>query len=220
MVSPKRRATRERDATRKIASGISRAEGLVAIKPSGVPYEKLRPEDMVVTDVEGNVVEGRLRPSSDLDTHLELYKAFPRIGGVVHTHSEFATAWAQAQRPVPCFGTTHADYFYGAVPVTEPMEGEDIAGDYEKNTGAAIVRLFRELDYEQIPAVLVANHGPFTWGADAAAAVHNAVILEQVARVAYRTVAINTDAKAIGSDLHDRHFLRKHGTKAYYGQEK
>ncbi len=201
------------------ASGISRAEGLVAIKPSGVPYEKLRPEDMVVTDLEGKIVEGGLRPSSDLATHLELYKAFPKIGGVVHTHSEFATAWAQARKPVPCFGTTHADYFYGAVPVTEPMSSEAIEGDYEKNTGLVIVSLFREIDYEQIPAVLVANHGPFTWGADAAAAAHSAVILEHVARVAYRTVAISSGAQQISGDLHDRHFLRKHGTKAYYGQE-
>ena len=202
------------------ASGIARDEGLVAIKPSGVPYEKLRPEDMVVTDLEGNVVEGSLRPSSDLATHLELYKAFPSIGGVSHTHSEFATAWAQAQRPVPCFGTTHADYFHGPVPVTDVMSSDAIAGDYEKNTGAAIVRLFRELDYERIPGVLVANHGPFAWGADAAAAVHNAVILEQVARVAYRTVTINSEATEIGTELHDKHFLRKHGTKAYYGQER
>jgi L-ribulose-5-phosphate 4-epimerase len=202
------------------ASGISRAEGLVAIKPSGVPYEKLRPEDMVVTDLDGNIVEGSLRPSSDLDTHLELYKAFPRIGGVVHTHSEFATAWAQARKPVPCFGTTHADYFHGAIPVTDPMGPEDIAGDYEKNTGAAILKLFRKIDYERIPAVLVANHGPFTWGADAGAAAHNAVILEQVARVAYRTVAIYSEATEIGTELHDKHFLRKHGAKAYYGQEK
>lgn len=202
------------------ASGISRAEGLVAIKPSGVPYEKLRPEDIVVTDLEGKVVEGNSRPSSDLDTHLELYKAFPRIGGVVHTHSEFATAWAQALKPVPCFGTTHADYFHGSVPVTEPMAAEDIAGAYEKNTGVAILKLFREIDYERIPAVLVANHGPFTWGTDAAAAAHNAVILEQIARVAYRTMTINSKATKISAELHDRHFLRKHGAKAYYGQEK
>ena len=202
------------------ASGISRADGLVAIKPSGVPYEKLRPEDIVVTDFDGRVVEGGLRPSSDLATHLELYRAFPRIGGVVHTHSEFATAWAQARKPVPCFGTTHADYFHGPVPVTEPMEVEDIAGDYEKNTGAAIVRLFRDLDYERIPAVLVANHGPFAWGVDAAAAAHNAVILEHVARVAYRTIAIRHDAPEISGDLRDKHFFRKHGAKAYYGQEK
>jgi L-ribulose-5-phosphate 4-epimerase len=201
------------------ASGISRSDGLVAIKPSGVPYESLRPEDMVVTDLTGNVVEGSLRPSSDLATHLELYKAFPKIGGVAHTHSEFATAWAQARKPVPCFGTTHADYFYGEVPVTDPMSSDAIAGDYEKNTGAAIVSVFREIDYERVPAVLVANHGPFTWGPDAAAAAHNAVILEHVSRVAYRTVAINHEAQHISLDLRDKHFLRKHGAKAYYGQK-
>jgi L-ribulose-5-phosphate 4-epimerase len=201
------------------ASGISRADGLVAIKPSGVPYEKLRPEDMVITDLDGNIVEGSLRPSSDLDTHLELYKAFSNIGGVTHTHSEFATAWAQARKPIPCFGTTHADYFHGEVPVTGPMSSDAIAAEYEKNTGVAIVNAFHKIDYERVPGILVANHGPFTWGRDAAAAAHNAVILEHVARVAYRTVAINHDAQRITSDLHDKHFLRKHGAKAYYGQE-
>lgn len=202
------------------ASGISRADGLIAIKPSGVPYEDLRPEHMVITDLTGRIVEGNLRPSSDLDTHLELYKAFPLIGGVAHTHSEFATAWAQARKPVPCFGTTHADYFHGPVPVTEPMTTDAIAGDYEKNTGTAIIELFRDLDYERIPAVLVANHGPFSWGPDPAAAAHNAVLLEHIARVAYRTIAINGDAGAISADLHDKHFLRKHGSQAYYGQQK
>jgi len=202
------------------ASGISRADGLIAIKPSGVPYEDLRPEHMVITDLTGRIAEGNLRPSSDLDTHLELYKAFPQIGGVAHTHSEFATAWAQARKPVPCFGTTHADYFHGPVPVTEPMTTDAIAGDYEKNTGTAIIELFRDLDYERIPAVLVANHGPFSWGPDPAAAAHNAVLLEHIARVAYRTIAINGDAGAISADLHDKHFLRKHGSQAYYGQQK
>jgi L-ribulose-5-phosphate 4-epimerase len=202
------------------ASGISRADGLVVIKPSGVPYETMGSDDMVVTDLEGNIVEGSLRPSSDLATHLELYKAFPRIGGVAHTHSEFATAWAQAQKQVPCFGTTHADYFHGPVPVTEAMSAEAVSGDYEKNTGAAIVSLYREIDYERVPAALVANHGPFTWGVNAAAAAQTAVILEQVARVAYRTLAINHEANEISGALHDRHFLRKHGTKAYYGQGK
>jgi L-ribulose-5-phosphate 4-epimerase len=202
------------------ASGISRTERLVAIKPSGVPYETLRAEDMVITDLDGTVVEGSLRPSSDLATHLELYKAFPKIGGVAHTHSEYATAWAQARKPVPCFGTTHADYFHGEVPVTDPMSAEAVSGDYEQNTGAAIIRAFRKIDYERVPAVLVANHGPFTWGADAATAAHNAVILEHVSRVAYRTIAINHESQPISSDLHDKHFLRKHGANAYYGQEK
>ena len=201
-------------------SGISRSGGLVAIKPSGVPYESIQVGDIVVTDLEGIVVEGSLRPSSDLATHLELYKAFPNIGGVAHTHSEFATAWAQAQRPIPCFGTTHADYFHGPVPVTNTMSSGDIAGDYEKNTGMEIIRTFRDLDYERVPAVLVANHGPFSWGRDAAAAAHNAVILEHVARVACRTIAIKPDAQKVSADLHDKHFLRKHGAKAYYGQAK
>jgi L-ribulose-5-phosphate 4-epimerase len=201
-------------------SGISRKEGLVAIKPSGVAYESLRPEDMVITDLNGTVVEGSLRPSSDLATHLELYKAFPKIGGVAHTHSEFATAWAQARKPVPCFGTTHADYFHGEVTVTDPMTAEAVSGDYEQNTGSAIVRAFRNVDYERVPAVLVANHGPFTWGPDAATAAHNAVILEHVSRVAYRTIAINHESQPISSDLHDKHFLRKHGANAYYGQKK
>jgi len=201
-------------------SGISRADGLVAIKPSGVPYESMQTQDIVITDLEGNVVEGSLRPSSDLPTHLELYKAFAAIGGVAHTHSEFATAWAQARKPIPCFGTTHADYFYGSVPVTDAMSSDDIALDYEKNTGTAILRAFRDINYERVPAVLVANHGPFAWGRDATAAAHNAVILEQVARIAYRTAAINSGAHAISGDLHDKHFLRKHGATAYYGQRK
>ena len=201
-------------------SGISRSDGLVAIKPSGVPYEKLQPEDIVVTDLDGILVDGTLRPSSDLATHLELYKAFPNIGGVAHTHSEFATAWAQARRPVPCFGTTHADYFHGPVPVTNPISSDDIAGHYERNTGTAIIRAFRDIDYEHVPAVLVAHHGPFTWGRDATEAAHNAVILEHVARVAYRTIAINHEALEISAELHDKHFLRKHGATAYYGQDK
>ena len=200
------------------ASGVSREEKRVVIKPSGVPYDKLKPEHMVVTDLNGKVVEGMLKPSSDLPTHIELYKAFPKIGGVAHTHSESATSWAQACTPIPCFGTTHADYFYGSVPVTEVMKDEDIASAYEKNTGVAIVRAFKSLDYTAIPAVLVANHGPFTWGANPEEAAHNAVILEAVARMALFTTTIREGAQALGRKLHDKHYLRKHGKDAYYGQ--
>jgi L-ribulose-5-phosphate 4-epimerase len=200
------------------ASGILRDEGLVVIKPSGVPYEKMKPEHLVVTGLDGKIVEGDLRPSSDLATHIFLYQSFPRIGGVVHTHSEYATAWAQARREIPCFGTTHADYFHGPVPVTEPMTSDEIAGDYEFNTGAAIVRAFRDRSAESIPGVLVANHGPFVWGADAKTAAHNAVVLESIARMAYFTATLNHDAGPISSTLHDRHYLRKHGRDAYYGQ--
>ena len=202
------------------ASGISRSDGLVAIKPSGVPYSDLTPEQMVITDIEGKVVEGALRPSSDLDTHLEIYRRFPKAGGVAHTHSEFATAWAQARRPIPCLGTTHADYFHGSVPVTPPLSTVEIEGDYELNTGRAICRLFEQVNPETIPAVLVANHGPFCWGPTATEAAHNAVVLESVARMAYYTFTLAADASAISQDLHDRHFLRKHGQGAYYGQVK
>ena len=202
------------------ASGISRDEGLVAIKPSGVPYEALKPQDLVVTDLNGRTIEGNLRPSSDLPTHLVLYNSFPKIGAVVHTHSEYATAWAQARRPIPCFGTTHADYFRGPIPVTDEMTREEITSDYEKHTGNAIVRALQGIDYASIPAVLVVNHASFAWGPDPETAVHNAVILEAVARMAYFTVAINKDAAAIGQELHDKHHLRKHGSAAYYGQPK
>lgn len=202
------------------ASGIDRERKLVVIKPSGVPYETMKPEHLVVTDLEGNIVEGSLRPSSDLPTHLMLYKAFAGIGGVAHTHSEYATAWAQARKPIPCFGTTHADYFHGPVPVTEPMTKQEIETEYEKNTGEAIVRTFRNRLATDVPAVLVANHGPFAWGPDATAAAHNAVILEAVARMAYFSVTINGDAREIGAALHDKHYLRKHGAQAYYGQAK
>jgi L-ribulose-5-phosphate 4-epimerase len=200
------------------ASGLAREEGLVVIKPSGVRYEEMKPEHLVVTDLDGKIIEGKLRPSSDLPTHLVLYKAFPQIGGVAHTHSEYATSWAQARTSIPCFGTTHADYFHGPVPVTDPMNEEEIASDYELNTGRAIVRRFQHSDADKVPAVLVANHGPFTWGADAGAAAHNAVILEAVARMAYFTVTINADCECINRALHDKHYLRKHGSTAYYGQ--
>jgi L-ribulose-5-phosphate 4-epimerase len=200
------------------ASGIARNENLIAIKPSGVPYEKMRPADLVITDLEGNIVEGSLRPSSDLATHLALYRAFPEIGGVVHTHSEYATAWAQARREIPCFGTTHADYFRGPVPVTEPMPAHQIESDYELNTGHSIVRRFRSLDPLAIPGVLVAGHAPFCWGKTPADAAHSAVILETVAKLAFRTVALASDAAVLERVLHDKHFLRKHGPSAWYGQ--
>jgi L-ribulose-5-phosphate 4-epimerase len=200
------------------ASGIARDEGLVVIKPSGVPYEEMRRDQLVVTDIEGRVVEGRLRPSSDLTTHLALYRAFPSIGGVVHTHSHFATCWAQAGRAIPCFGTTHADYFRGPVPVTEALPVCDIESDYEWNTGQAIVRRFASLDAEAVPAVLVAGHAPFCWGPSPAEAAHTAVILEEIARMAYHTLAINREAAALGDELRDKHFLRKHGPGASYGQ--
>jgi len=202
------------------ASGISRKEGLVVIKPSGVPYEKMKPADLVVTDLEGKVVEGKLRPSSDLPTHLVLYSSFPEIGGVSHTHSEYATAWAQARCAIPCLGTTHADYFHGDVPVTEELSSSEISSDYEKNAGHAIVRTFQSRDYSSIPGVLAANHGPFTWGPDPAASAHNAVVLESIARMAYFTLGINSQARPIEQKLHDKHFLRKHGKNAYYGQPK
>lgn len=200
------------------ASGISREKGLIAIKPSGVPYEAMSAEDIVVTDLSGCVVEGKLRPSSDLATHLEIYKRFPDAGGVAHTHSEFATAWAQARRPIPCFGTTHADYFHGPVPVTAGLTPEEIATAYEKNTGLAICRLFDRLGTNSIPAVLVAGHAPFCWGSTAPEAARHAVILESVARMAYYTIGIAADAEPLERHLHDKHFLRKHGSAAYYGQ--
>ena len=202
------------------ASGIDREKGLVVIKPSGVPYNKMKPEHLVVSDLSGRIVEGKLRPSSDLPTHLVLYKAFSDIGGVVHTHSEYATAWAQARREIPCFGTTHADYFHGPVPVTDSMPENEIAGEYEKNTGDAIIRRFRNGVAASTPGVLVANHGPFTWGPDVKTAAHNAAVLESIARMAFFTITINAEASAIGKPLHDRHYLRKHGSQAYYGQTK
>lgn len=200
------------------ASGINRNQGLVAIKPSGVPYEELQPEQMVLCDLEGKIVEGNLRPSSDLATHLELYRHFPNIGGVAHTHSEYATAWAQSETPIPCLGTTHADYFHGPVPVTDILTSAEIAADYERETGRAICRTFSRLDPDAIPAVLVAGHAPFCWGPTPAAAAHNAVILEYVARMAAHTLLINAESRPLARELHDKHFLRKHGRNAYYGQ--
>lgn len=200
------------------ASGISREDGLVVIKPSGIPYKDMRPEHLVVTDLSGKTVDGHLRPSSDLPTHLVLYSQFPEIGGVAHTHSEYATAWAQARKPIPCFGTTHADYFHGDVPVTRELTDSEIAGDYERNTGDVIVRSLQATDRLAVPGILVANHGPFTWGKDARAAAHNAAILESIARMAYVTLGINAAAQPVGRALHDKHYLRKHGANAYYGQ--
>ena len=200
------------------ASGIDREQGLVAIKPSGVPYETMTAGDMVVSDLDGRTIEGTLKPSSDLATHLELYRAFPGIGGVVHTHSEFATAWAQAGREIPAYGTTHADYFYGAVPVTAELSAEEVAGDYVLQTGKAIVRRFRDLDPAAVPGVLVAGHAPFTWGADAMGAAYHAVVLEAVARMAYYTATLNPACTGVSQALLDRHYFRKHGAKATYGQ--
>jgi L-ribulose-5-phosphate 4-epimerase len=202
------------------ASGISREDSLVIIKPSGVAYEKMKPKDLVVTDLNGKVVEGTLRPSSDLPTHLVLYKAFARIGGVSHTHSEYATAWAQARKPIPCLGTTHCDYFRGPVSVTDPMTDDEISSAYEENTGHVITRLFKNIDPLEVPAVLVANHAPFTWGATPAEASQNAVILEAVAKIAYLATQIHPAAAPAGRTLHEKHFSRKHGASAYYGQPK
>jgi L-ribulose-5-phosphate 4-epimerase len=201
------------------ASGLSRNDGLVAIKPSGVPYEKMTPADMVIVDLDGRVVEGSLRPSSDLPTHLALYRAFPSIGGVVHTHSRHATAWAQAGREIPCFGTTHADYFHGPVPVTAPLTPAEIESEYEANTGVAIVRLMADRDPLGCPAALVAGHGPFTWGESAGAAAYMAAILEELAAMALQTLAINPAAAPISAPLRDKHYFRKHGSEAYYGQK-
>jgi L-ribulose-5-phosphate 4-epimerase len=200
------------------ASGIHRESGSVVIKPSGVPYEKMTPGDLVVVDLDGRIIEGTLRPSSDLATHLVLYRAFPEIGGVVHTHSRSATAWAQARAPIPCYGTTHADYFRGPVPVTPDLTSEEIGGDYEKNTGAVIVRTVGGRNCLEIPAVLVAGHAPFCWGRSVSEAAYNAVVLEEIAALALATLTANPDATPISHPLRDRHFLRKHGPKATYGQ--
>ncbi|HUA67592.1 MAG TPA: L-ribulose-5-phosphate 4-epimerase [Candidatus Saccharimonadales bacterium] len=202
------------------ASGIDRARGLVVIKPSGVPYDGMKPEHMVVVSLEtGKVVEGNLKPSSDTPTHLVLYRKFSQIGGVVHTHSLYATAWAQSKKKIPSYGTTQADYWFGEVPCTRAMTSREIKSDYETNTGHVIVETFRKLDPMQHPAVLVAGHGPFTWGRDVADAGHNAVVLEFVARLASETLHINPKVKPMESVLLRKHFLRKHGANAYYGQK-
>lgn len=200
------------------ASAIDRERGLVVIKPSGVPYELLKPGHMVVTDLEGAVLEGRLNPSSDLATHLELYRGFREIGGIVHTHSIFATSFAQARREIPCLGTTHADYFHGTIPCTKPLTRAAIAKDYERNTGVAIVKRMRGIDPLSMPAVLVANHASFVWGRTVDAAVDNASYLEEVATMAYCTLLIDSKAAPVARALLDKHFLRKHGPRATYGQ--
>ncbi len=201
-------------------SGIERASNRVAIKPSGISYDELSPDDIVIVDLlTGDVVEGSLKPSSDTPTHLELYRNFQQLGGICHTHSTYATMWAQACRDLPCFGTTHADHFYGSIPVTQRMSESEIKDDYELNTGKVIVRTFADTDPMQMPAVLVANHGPFTWGASASSAVENAVVLEQVAQMAAGTILINPHQSGIDSMLLDKHYLRKHGKNAYYGQK-
>ena len=201
-------------------SGIDRAAGLFVIKPSGVDYETMRPEDMVVMDLEGNRVEGKYKPSSDTPTHLELYKRYEEIGGVVHTHSPEATSWAQAGRSIPLYGTTHADYFYGEIPCARSLTKEEIDEAYEKNTGLVIIETFekRGLNPMYTPGVLCTNHGPFTWGKDAAEAVHNAVVLEEVAKMALKTELINPDVQTAPDCIRDKHFFRKHGENAYYGQ--
>jgi len=199
-------------------SGIARDEGLIAIKPSGVAYDALTPEAMVVTDMEGKIVDGKLKPSSDLQTHLLLYRKFQQIGGVVHTHSEYATAWAQARKPIPCYGTTHADYFHGPVPVTEMLRVDEVGEDYVHNTGEVIVRCFQGLDPLSIPGVLVAGHAPFCWGQTIDDAVHHAVALEYVARLALHTEMLAGPAAGIPQHLMDRHHKRKHGANATYGQ--
>jgi L-ribulose-5-phosphate 4-epimerase len=200
-------------------SGFDRERKLLVIKPSGVAYEELTADSMVVVDLEGNVVEGELRPSSDTPTHAVLYERFPNIGGIVHTHSPWATSWAQAGEAIPALGTTHADYFYGSIPCTRSMTAAEIQGKYELETGNVIVETFQDLDPLQVPGVLVRNHAPFNWGKDPQEAVHNAVVLEEVAKMASRTFQLNPEAKPMDRHLLDRHFLRKHGADAYYGQK-
>ncbi|OHD73174.1 MAG: L-ribulose-5-phosphate 4-epimerase [Spirochaetes bacterium RBG_13_68_11] len=199
-------------------SGVDRELGIVAIKPSGVSYDELEPSSIALVDLEGRRVAGGLNPSSDTPTHVRLYREFPHIGGVVHTHSRYATAWAQARRPLPCLGTTHADYFRGTVPCTALISDAQIAGEYEEETAVQIVEAFRKLDYREVPAVLVASHGPFTWGKDAAEAVYHAAMLEYAAECAAIALGINARIVPAKRTLVDKHFLRKHGARAYYGQ--
>lgn len=201
-------------------SAIDRRKGLIVIKPSGVDYEHMTAADMVIVDLEGNVVEGDLRPSSDTPTHIELYKAFPNIGGVVHTHSRWATSFAQAGCPIQPMETTHADYFYGPIPCTRSLTDEEIHGSYEKNTGLVIIDTFKDMDPDAVPGVLVRNHGPFAWGTDAANAVHNAVVMEEIAFMNYHAITLNPQAPCVSQGLLDKHYYRKHGANAYYGQEK
>jgi L-ribulose-5-phosphate 4-epimerase len=202
------------------ASGFDRASNLAVIKPSGVPYEELVPQDLVVTDLEGRIVEGSLRPSSDLPTHLALYRAWDGVNGVVHTHSRYATAWAQANQEIPCLGTTHADYFRGPLPVTRPMLQEEIESAYELNTGHVIIERFGNLDPLLTPAVLVSGHAPFCWGPTVTEAAHTAAIVEELAHMALLTITVNAEAKPISQAQHHKHFFRKHGATAYYGQTK
>ena len=199
-------------------SAIDRQTGLVVIKPSGVSYKNMKPEDMVVLDLDGKQVEGKLKPSSDTPTHLFLYRQFEKIGGIVHTHSEWATSWAQARRPIPAYGTTHADYFYGEIPCTRPLTREEVDNEYERNTGLVIEETFTDLDPMAVPGVLVGQHGPFSWGKDAHDAVHNAKVMEEVAKMAFRNEALGNHA-SIDQYLMDKHYLRKHGKDAYYGQK-
>lgn len=201
-------------------SAVDRERGVIVIKPSGVEYDELTPDMMVVVDLDGNIVEGDLNPSSDTPTHIELYKSFKSIGGVVHTHSTNAVSFAQAKRGITIYGTTHADYFFGDIPCTRPLTREEIENDYEKNTGLVIAEAFGNIDPEAMPAVLVANHGPFAWGKDAKGAVHNAVVLEQVALMAMQTEMLNPNITAVSDYIKDKHYYRKHGENAYYGQEK
>lgn len=199
-------------------SGIDRESGYFVIKPSGIDYDELKPEDMVVMDLEGNKIEGHLNPSSDTATHIELYKEYQEIGGIVHTHSPWATSWAQAGRSIPCYGTTHADYFYGDIPCARVLTPDEIEDNYEKNTGAVIIETLNEKNPMHIPCMLCSNHGPFTWGKDASEAVHNAVVLEEVAKMASQTEMINKNSQKVPQSMQDKHFLRKHGPNAYYGQ--